>query len=125
MIAKPCLSSDFRKTDTTLSLPSNFRGPPAGAYQQKPPVREEFRRLAFEGVTYKLENPPNNKKSESQGPETVQKRSSEKQDQRQNDQRNADGVAEAIDRMLMAGGVLRDPVIPGAIAEHGKPLEGG
>src|SRR5919197_896764 len=38
--------------------------------------------------------------------------------QRHQNEGYAYGVTEAVDRMLVAGGVLRDPVIPGAVAEH-------
>ena len=34
------------------------------------------------------------------------------------DQRNAESMAKAVDRMLMAGGVLRDPLFAAAIAKH-------
>ena len=42
---------------TTLGFALDFRPPPADAYEEKTPVVEEFRGLAFEGVADELEKP--------------------------------------------------------------------
>ena len=43
----------------------------------------------------------------------------QKQRQRQNNDGNAKGVAEPVYRVLMAGGILRDPLFICASAKHG------
>src|SRR5215472_5660254 len=45
------------------------------------------------------------------------------EDQREDDQRNSDRVAETVNGVLVASGVLRDPVVPRAIAEHKAPQQ--
>ena len=45
--------------------------PPADADEQKPPVTEEFRRLAFEGVADELEDPSEDEKREGVGPQAM------------------------------------------------------
>lgn len=79
---------------------------------------EEFRRLAFEGVADKLENPSYDEESERPPPETMGEESSDEDAKRNNDGRNAERVAEAVDPMLVAGRVLRDPLLAGASAKH-------
>src|SRR6266581_7583366 len=92
-----------------LGLPAHLGGPPARAYQQKSPVGKEFRGLAFEGVSDELENPSYDEQSESNGPEAMQEDRRDQKGQGENDQRDADGVAEAVDGILVTGGVLCDP----------------
>ncbi len=79
---------------------------------------EEFRRLAFKGVSDELEDPADNKECRRNFPEAAHKDRYRREQERKDDQGNADSVAEAIHRILMAGGVLRDPVIPRASEEH-------
>lgn len=81
---------------------------------------EELGRLAFEGVADELENPANYEERERNLPESRKEESYWREQQRNNDQGNADGMANAIDCVLMAGRVLRDPVVPGASEEHGS-----
>lgn len=82
---------------------------------------EEFGRLAFKGVADELEDPSDYEKCEreepdSDGPEAMEEESGDRDCERDQDGRNAEGVAEAIDGVLVAGGVLRDPLLVGAVA---------
>ena len=73
---------------------------------------EELGRLAFEGVTDELEDPADYEEGKRYLPESGDEEREWREQQRKNDQRNADGMANAIDCILMAGRVLRDPVVP-------------
>lgn len=44
----------------------------------------------------------------------------EKNCEREDDGGNAQGMADTVDRVLMAGGVLRDPLLAGSVAEHAE-----
>ena len=77
---------------------------------------EEFGFFAFKGVSDELEYPPEYEQRQRNFPETIHERDDRQHEDADCDHRNADGVAEAVDRMLMAGRVLRDPLLPGAIA---------
>jgi hypothetical protein len=90
--------------------------PPAGTNEQETPVMEEFRGLAFEGVADELENPSEEKKSERVGPEAVEEGAGKKKREREQDGRNAQGVAEPVHGMLVTGGVLGYPLVVGAVA---------
>jgi len=74
-------------------------------------------------VADELENPTEDEECGGDGPEPVGEGRGYQHREREHDQRDANGVTEAIDRMLVAGGVLRDPIVPGAVAEHGGPPE--
>lgn len=95
---------------------AHFCRPPARAYQQESPVGKEFRGLAFESVADELEDPSHDEESKCDGPEAVNEDGQDEEGERKHDQRDADGVADAVDRILMAGGILRDPLVPGAVA---------
>src|SRR5580704_10509769 len=97
----------------------NLSPPPADADEQEAPVGKEFRRLAFEGVTDELENPSEDKQSQHVGPETMKKDADEKNYEREDDGWDAESVADPVHRMLMAGSVLRDPLLVGAVTQHG------
>lgn len=77
---------------------------------------EEFWRLAFEGVADELENPSGEEKTERVGPQAVDEDAGEKKREREQDGRDAQGMAGAVHRMLVAGGVLGDPLLAGSIA---------
>ena len=57
---------------TTLGFALDFRPPPADAYEEETPVVEEFRGLAFEGVSDELEEPSEKEKAERVGPEAME-----------------------------------------------------
>ncbi len=77
---------------------------------------EEFWFFAFEGVADELEDPSDEKERESVGPQAMHENAGYEDSDRQENQRDAQGVAGAVHRMLMAGGVLRDPLLAGAVA---------
>ncbi len=52
--------------------------PPTDADEQETPVGKELRRLSFEGVADELEDPSDNKQSQSVGPHTVEEDADEK-----------------------------------------------
>lgn len=76
---------------------------------------EKFRRLAFEGMADELENPSGEKKPERVGPQAMEEDAGKKYWEREEDGRNAQGVADPVHGMLVAGGVLRDPLLVGAV----------
>jgi hypothetical protein len=101
---------------SALCPPANLCPPPADAYEQKSPVGKKFRRLAFEGVADELKDPSHDEKRQRIVPEPMLEDAGYKNRDRDEDQWNAKGVAKAIHRMLMAGGVLRDPLLAAAVA---------
>jgi hypothetical protein len=76
--------------------------PPADADEKETPVRKEFRRLTFEGVADELENPSEDKQSQRVRPKPVEQDADEKNYDREHDGRDAERVADAVHRMLMA-----------------------
>src|SRR5262249_41875014 len=83
-----------------------------------PPVRKELGRLTFEGVPDKLEYPSNGEQPERDGPQTVEENCGDGNEKRHEDERDADRMTEAVDWILMACRVLRDPLVPGTVTEH-------
>ena len=77
---------------------------------------KKFRRLAFEGVADELEKPSGEEEAERVGPQAMEKDAGKKYWEREQDGRNAQGVADPVHGMLVAGGVLRDPLLVGAVA---------
>ena len=58
-----------------LGFAVNLGPPPAHANKQESPVVEEFRRLAFEGVSDELQDPSKDKKDEGEPPQPMAKES--------------------------------------------------
>ena len=77
---------------------------------------EKFRRLAFKGVADELEKPSGEEKTERVGPQAVEEDTGNKKRQREQDGRDAQGMAGPVHGMLVAARVLRDPLLVGAIA---------
>lgn len=63
-----------------------------------------------------LEYPSQNKKTEGVGPQPMHKDGTDKNEDGNENRRNAQGVAGSVYRMAMAGGVLGDPLLTGAVA---------
>ena len=76
--------------------------PPAQSDEQKSPVVHKFGRLPFDGMADKLENPPGDKQGHRNSPESVQEQCDHEQRQRQRDERDAQRVTPAVQRMFMA-----------------------
>src|SRR5262249_26816428 len=66
----------------------------------------------------KLENPSGDKKDGGVKPEIVKEKASEEKCQRNKDRGNTKCVAGAVDRMLMARGILRNPLLVGTVTWH-------
>lgn len=66
--------------------------------------------FALEGMPDELENPSEDKQACGVRPKEMNEDADDKKTQRQQDQRNAKAMAYAIDWMLMAARVLRDPL---------------
>jgi len=94
----------------------NLCPPPADAHEEESPILKEFRRLAFEGMADELKNPSYDKEGERIGPQAMEEDTAKKQREREQDGGYSQGVAGAIHGVLMAGGVLRDPLLVGAVA---------
>ena len=77
---------------------------------------EEFRRLAFKSMADELEKPSGEEKAERVGPQAMEENAGKKYWEREQDGRNAQGVAGPVYRILMAGSVLGDPLLTGAVA---------
>ncbi len=90
--------------------------PPADADEEEAPVAEEFRGLAFEGVADELEDPSEGEEAEGVEPQLMKEEAGHEEWDREQDRRDAEGVAETIHWMLVAGRVLGDPLLAGAVA---------
>ena len=95
----------------------NLGPPPADADEEKPPIAKELWWLAFEGVTDELEDPSEDKESERVGPQTMKENARHKNGHGEQNGRDAERMAGPVHRMLVTGGILRDPLLAGA-AEH-------
>ena|ERR1700674_1149894 len=94
--------------------------PPAGAYEQETPVVKELRRFALEGMADELERPSRQEQAQRVGPQAVEEDAGKEQWKREQDGWDAKRVAGPINGMLMAAGVLGNPLLVGAVAEHGE-----
>ena len=83
---------------------------------------EEFGGFALEGVADELESPSEQEQEGGVGPEAVQEDASYEQGYRDENCRDAEGVAGSVDGVLVAGGVLGDPLFVGAVAHHGREI---
>ena len=80
---------------------------------------KEFRRLAFKGMTNELEDPADYEQSQRVEPQTMDEETRDEDRDRNKNSGNTESVAEAVDGMLVAGRVLRDPLFASAVAQHG------
>ena len=79
---------------------------------------KKFRRLAFEHVADELEDPADDEQRQGVEPEVVIEEAGDEYSEGDEYGRDPECVAGAVDGMPMAGRVLRDPFIGGAVAEH-------
>ena len=100
-------------------LAVNLGPPPAHADKQEPPVVKELRLLVLECVTDELERPSHKKKRKRVNPQPVNENAYEEQAERNENRRYPQGMAYPVHRMLMAAGILRNPLFVGATAQHG------
>jgi hypothetical protein len=100
----------------TLGFAVDLRPPPADPHEEKPPVTEELRRLAFEGVADELKDPSDDEESQRVEPQAMKEEPGDEHYDRDQNRGNTKRVADAIDRMLVATRVLGDPLRVGASA---------
>lgn len=100
----------------SLSSSLHLGPPPACSHQQKAPIVKELWFFALKGVSHELEYPSKDEQAGCVKPKGVEKDAGDKERQRDQDQRNAKGMADAVDRMLMAACVLRNPLLVAASA---------
>ena len=120
LFRRSCSAQDDKSCDGPSGFALDLGPPPADANEQETPVAEELRGLAFEGVADELEKPSEEEKTQSVGPQAMDEDAGYKYRDREDDGRDAQGVAEPVHAVLMAGGVLGDPLLVGAIAQHAE-----
>ena len=94
----------------------NLRPPPAHSDKKKSPVLKKLRRFAFEGMADELKNPSDDKYTESIGPQAMEEDAAEKKQDGQKDSRNAQSMAQPVHGMLVAGGILGNPLFVRTVA---------
>jgi hypothetical protein len=77
---------------------------------------EELGFFTLERVADELKDPSEQEKRESVGPQAMHENAGCEDTDREKNQRDAQSVAGAVHGMLMAGGVLRDPLFAAAVA---------
>jgi len=90
--------------------------PPADADKQEAPVAKEFRRFAFKSMADELEDPSDHEQRQCVEPKATKEEAGKEYANRDQNGGNAERMAEAIDRVLVAARVLGDPLLAGAIA---------
>ncbi len=110
------MGASRRRANAALGFAVDLCPPPTDADEKETPVGKKFRRFAFEGMADELENPSKDKQSQRIRPQAMKEDANEKKQNREHDGRDAERVADTIHGMLMAGGVLRDPLLAGAVA---------
>ena len=66
--------------------------------------------LAFKGMTDELENPSKYEEAGGIEPQLMHENPSQEHDSRKQNGRNAESMTDTIDRVLMACGILRNPL---------------
>ena len=110
-----------RAKSKELRLARHFGKPPAETDEEKTPVLKKLGRLALEGVANELKDPADDEEADGEHPEAGMPEDEWGYEDTKRDHGDADGVADAIDRVLVAVGVLADPMIPASVSQHGAP----
>ena len=105
-------------------LTVNLSPPPTHADKQETTIVKKLRLFALEGVSDELERPSQQKKDNRIKPQLVNEHASDKQGERSQNCRYPQSMAYAVYWMLMAAGILRDPLFVrarfvGVSAKHG------
>jgi hypothetical protein len=123
---RPLLISSVLEAPTTfvksLGLPTHLRCPPARPHQQKSPILQKLRRLSFNRVSHKLQQPPKAKQPHSHPQQSVPHNRCHQHRQRQHNNRNPKRMRQPVQRMLMALRILRDPALPTSSGKHGATI---
>src|SRR5579863_1779528 len=114
--------SGARLAVTTSGLAVNLGPPPAYSDKQEPQIMKEFWLFALEGMADELERPSHKKKRQRVGPQAVNKDACDEQCERNQNGGYPEGMADTVYRVLVAGGILRDPLFVGAGAQHGESM---
>ena len=74
---------------------------------------EKFRLFTFEGMADELKNPSQDEQPNRNFPKRMEEKAGDQHRTGTHDERNAESMAEPVHRMLMAGSILRDPLLVG------------
>jgi hypothetical protein len=117
-----CYRSLTTSSAKSLGLATHLRRPPARPHQQKSPVLQKLRRLPFDRVPHKLQQPPKAKQPDSHPQQSVPHHRRQQHRQRQHNNRNPKRVCQPVQRMLMTLRILRDPALPTSSTKHGDTI---
>jgi len=81
---------------------------------------EKLRCFVFKSMAHELEGPSQEKESESEKPKSMEENAGQKNKNGEQNQRYAQRMASAVDGILMAGRILRNPLLAAASAQHGR-----
>jgi hypothetical protein len=76
--------------------------------------------LVFKSMAHELEYPSQKKKSESDRPKSMEEDTGQEDDYGEQNERYAQRMAGAVDGILVAGRILRNPLLVAASAQHGR-----
>ena len=97
----------------------NLGPPPTHTDQQETPVVKELRLFVLEGVADELQCPSRQKKHKRINPQPVNENADKEHGERNQNRRYSQGMAYPVHRVLMAAGILRNPLFVSAAAQHG------
>ena len=80
---------------------------------------EKLGRFALERVSHELQDPSRYEQNQGENPEAMVEESGNKNGQRNQNRGNAKGVAQPIDRVLMAARIARNPLFTAVRPQHG------
>jgi hypothetical protein len=103
-----------------LRFALNLGPPPPDAHKEEAPVMKKLRCPVFKSMAHELKGPSQKKKGESDKPESMEEDAGQEDDDGEQNERYAQGMAGAVDGILMAGRVLRNPLLAASSAQHGR-----
>lgn len=77
---------------------------------------KKFGFLAFEGVADELQHPAQQEKDRGVKPQPVEENTGKEEHERKQNRGDSQGMASSVDRVLVASGVLCDPLLAGPSA---------
>ena len=100
----------------------NLGPPPAHADEEKTPVMKELRLFALKRMADELERPSHQEKRQRTNPQPMHEYGSYKYCERKHNAWYPERMTQPVYRMLMAAGILSDPLFVGAAAQHGYSM---
>lgn len=97
---------------------SNLHDPPPNSHKEKSPVLQKLRWLSLKSVSDELKNPAHHEQGHRYRPQASDEKRSRKQRDRKRYHRNSDGVAQAVDRVLVAFRIFRHPFCGSLVSKH-------